>query len=144
MKNLDFDKDSFYTISKEEYTEYMYCYQRAKWNVEKISNNNNANGYIVQMLKYSDKKIILCVERPDKNIRDLKNRRKEFYLRNGLYTTNKFTEDIGVEYEVLCSDKEYVINEKVFKNLFTQMTNKLILRKLINKIYHIDYVGFIE
>lgn len=51
MKNLDFDKDSFYTISKEEYTEYMYCYQRAKWNVEKISNNNNANGYIVQMLK---------------------------------------------------------------------------------------------
>ncbi len=50
MKNLNSDKDNFY-ISEDYPTEYMYCYQLAKWNVEKISKNNNANGYIVQMLK---------------------------------------------------------------------------------------------
>lgn len=50
MENLNSDKDNFY-ISKDYPTEYMYCYQLAKWNVEKISKNNNANGYIVQMVK---------------------------------------------------------------------------------------------
>ncbi len=50
MESLEIDKNSFYT-SKANYTEYMYCWQYAKWNVEKISKSNNANGYIVQMVK---------------------------------------------------------------------------------------------
>ncbi len=29
----------------------MYCYQKAKWNIEKISKQSNANGYIVQLVK---------------------------------------------------------------------------------------------
>lgn len=139
-----YDKEKFVGLSYLlRYEDTIFLFYLA------VNKNFRGNGYGAKILSdllqmYSDKKVILCVERPDKNIQDLKNRRKDFYLRNGFYTTNKFTEDIGVEYEVLCSDKKYVINEKVLKNLFTQMTNKLLLKKLINKIYHIDYVSFIE
>lgn len=139
-----YDKEKFVGLSYLlRYEDTIFLFYLA------VNKSFRGNGYGAKILSdllqmYSDKKVILCVERPNKNIQDLKHRRKDFYLRNGFYTTNKFTEDIGVEYEVLCSDKEYVINEKVLKNLFTQMTNKLLLKKLINKIYHIDYVSFIE
>lgn len=46
--------------------------------------------------------ILLSVERP---VDDVTNKRKEFYLRNGLYATGYFIEDTGVQYELLSSVK---------------------------------------
>ncbi len=37
--------------TNDYYTKFMYCYQTAKWDVEYISKKNEANGYIVQMVK---------------------------------------------------------------------------------------------
>lgn len=50
MKILKPKKNNLYTV--ENYCpKYMYCYQKAKWNIEKISKQSNANGYIVQLVK---------------------------------------------------------------------------------------------
>lgn len=50
------------------------------------------------------KTIILSIERAYNNIKDEKLHRKEFYLRNGFYSTNICLYDNGVEYEILTNN----------------------------------------
>lgn len=51
-----------------------------------------------------DKKLLLCIEYPDNKI---KQRRRNFYLRNDMHSTNTILENFGAKYEFLCSEAGY-------------------------------------
>ncbi len=72
---------------------------------------------------------------------DISIRRKNFYLRNGFYDTNKYYEDTGVNYEVLCTNNEYEITGDNMKIRYTNMTNNLKLFKVIANTFNVDFVN---
>ena len=68
----------------------------------------------------------------DESVNNVSIRRKNFYLRNGFYDTNRFYEDTGVNYEVLCTNDKYEITDDIMKMRYTNMTNN---HKLFEIIY---------
>ena len=64
-----------------------------------------------------------------------------FYLKNGFYDTNKFYEDTGVNYEVLCTNDQYEITDDNMKMRYTNMTNNPKLFKVISNTFNVDVVN---
>ena len=85
--------------------------------------------------------IILSIE-TKKNI--ISKKRKDFYLKNDFYETNKCTKQNGVYYELLCSNKNYVLTKDKLINIYEKMTNSKLLSFLINKKFKLFDVNFIE
>lgn len=72
------------------------------------------------------------------NYNDEKLRRKKFYLKNGFYETNKFILDNKVEYEILCTNRDYEITEENLKQRYTKMgNNKFIITSYQKYLIHI-------
>lgn len=71
-------------------------------------------------------------------------KRKDFYLRNWFYETNKYYEDTGVWYEVLCTDNEYEITEDIMMKRYTNMTNKPDLLNVISNTFNTKKVNLKE
>lgn len=110
-----------------------------------VNNQYKGRGYGSQVLKdlikrYKEKVIILCTEKPDRNCKDIKSRRKEFYIKNNFYSTDTIIKYMGVEFEVLCTSNNFVIKEKLLKNLYKQMTISILGGPLIDKIFSISDV----
>ena len=128
-------------ILKYENTVYLFYFA--------IDNRHRDKGHGSQVLKdlikrYKDKIVILCIEKTDKNCEDIKLKRKEFYIRNNFYSTNKIIEYNGVEFEVLCTNNDFIINKECLENLYKQMTISILGGPLIDKIFGIHNVCFIE
>lgn len=87
-------------------------------------------------LKQEYNTIILSIEKTNKDLKGDKQKRKDFYLRNGFNETNKFIKDNEVEYEVLCTNKEYDITEKMLKKRYDKMTNSFMIKYIIGKIFN--------
>mgnify|MGYP000334017904 CR=1 FL=1 len=51
--------------------------------------------------------MILSIEKASEECNDNKLKRKEFYLRNGFISSNKYIIDNGVKYEILITNKKY-------------------------------------
>ena len=51
--------------------------------------------------------MILSIEKASEECNDNKLKRKEFYLRNGFISSNKYIIDNGVKYEILITNKIY-------------------------------------
>lgn len=79
--------------------------------------------------------VLLSIEKPDETETDSKIKRRNFYLRNGMYDTGYTYVDKGVEYSVLSSDKGFLVTNDVMKKRYTRMSNNFILRFLIKKLY---------
>lgn len=79
--------------------------------------------------------VILSIEKPDEANTDSKIKRRNFYLRNGMYDTGYTYVDKGVEYSVLSSDKDFLVTKDVMKKRYTRMSTNFILRFLIKKLY---------
>lgn len=112
-----------------------------------IDKKQRGKGYGSKILKDLTKKyetIILSIERTDKNFNDNKEKRKNFYLKNGFYETNKFIRDNGIEYEILCTNKNYSITKENLEKRYTKMTNSTIMKYLIGKIFNVYDCDFIE
>ena len=89
-------------------------------------------------LKEKYKVLFLSIDSPVDNISV---RRKNFYLRNGFYDTNKFYEDTGINYEVLCTNNEYEITDDIMKMRYTNMTNNYKLFEVMSNTFNIGLVN---
>lgn len=106
--------------------------------VEPKLRNNNYGSKILIDLKDKYKTLFLSI---DESTHDLIIRRKNFYLRNGFYDTNKYYEDTGVNYEVLCTNYDYEVTNKNMKMRYTNMTNNPELFNVIANTFNADFVN---
>ena len=97
--------------------------------------SQNYGSRILMDLKEKYKVLFLSIDSPVDNISV---RRKNFYLKNGFHETNKYYEDNGVCYEILCTDDKYEINDKVMNRRYTNMTNDPKLINEITKIFNVS------
>ena len=100
--------------------------------------NKNYGSMILRDLKEKYKLLFLSVDVPVDNISV---RRKNFYLRNGFYDTNKFYEDTGINYEVLCTSNKYEINDNLMKMRYINMTNNPKLFEVISNTFNVEVVN---
>lgn len=127
-----------YIINCSNYTYLMYL---------AIDENQREKGYGSEILNDLTKKyknIVLSIERTNEDLNFNNKRRKNFYLRNGFYETNKFIKDNGVQYEILCTNKNYTITKEKLEERYTNMTNSTIMKWLIGKLFNVYNVCFIE
>ena len=106
--------------------------------VEPSLRNKNYGSRILGDLKEKYKVIFLSVDMPVDNISI---RRKNFYLRNGFYDTNKFYEDTGINYEILCTSNEYEINDNLMKMKYINMTNNPELFEVISNTFNLGVIN---
>lgn len=108
--------------------------------VDERCRNQNIGTNALKRLITSKDKVMLIVEKP---IDELSERRKNFYLRNGFYSTNIFFEDTGVQYEVLISDKNYIPTEQDLLNRYRYMTKDKLLWKKISSSFDTEKINLI-
>jgi len=106
--------------------------------VEPSLRNKKYGSKILIDLKEKYKTLFLSIDIP---IDDISTSRKNFYLRNGFYETNKFYDDTGVTYEVLCTNDEYEITSDIMKMRYTNMTNNFKLLETISNTFNVDVVN---
>ncbi len=127
-----------YIITYENMTYLMYF---------AIEENRRRNGYGSKVLEDLMKKyetIILSIERIKEDLRGNKERRKSFYIRNGFIETNKFIKDAGIEYEMLCTNKNYNITKEDLEKRYTKMTDSKIMKYIIGKMFNVYNINFIN
>lgn len=77
----------------------------------------------IEMLrkKYPDKKHVVDFEMPDDSADNSRQRekRRDFYLRNGYRETGLFLSYLGVDYEVFCMDDDF--DPKTFKEMMSMI-----------------------
>lgn len=86
-----------------------------------------ANGYgslAIETLKakYPDKKQIVDFEMLDETAEnyDQRQKRRNFYLRNGYLETGHFLSYLGVDYEIFCMDENFILDD--FKELMSTIS----------------------
>lgn len=112
-----------------------------------IDENQRKKGYGSKILKdliEKYKTIILSIERPKRDLNNNKQIRKNFYLRNGFFETNKFIKDNGVEYEILCTNKNYCVTKEDLQKRYTKMTNSATMKYLIGRLFNVYNIYFIK
>ena len=105
-----------------------------------IVKNQRNNGYgseILKKLNRSYKNVLLCIEKSNEQISNIKYKRKQFYLRNGFVGTNKYIVDNNVEYELLSNNSNLNITKEILEKRYTMMTSSKILRFIISKIFNV-------
>ena len=103
--------------------------------------NEKYGSKILKDLKEKYKTLFLSIDKP---IDEISIKRKNFYLRNGFYDTNKYYEDTGVLYEILCTDNEYEITENIMLKRYTNMTNRPDLLNVISNTFNAKKVNLKE
>ncbi|MBR0133911.1 GNAT family N-acetyltransferase [Candidatus Saccharibacteria bacterium] len=83
------------------------------------------HGYGSQILKgiieqNQNNKILLCIEYPDD---ELKIRRRNFYLRNGMHSTGVILENFGLKYEFLCSQPGYQPSAETISEIYKTLAD---------------------
>lgn len=125
--------------------EYIVKYENAAYLMyTAVDEKQRGKGYgskILEDLIEKYKTIVLMIEKPDNDLEDSKKKRKKFYLKNGFFGTNKFIKDTGVEYEILCTNKDYEITKEYMKKRYTEMTTSPIMEYLIGKIFDVHDIN---
>lgn len=103
--------------------------------------NKNYGSKILKDLKQKYKTLFLSI---DLAIDEISIKRKNFYLRNGFYDTNKYYEDTGVLYEVLCTNKKYEITDVIMQKRYTNMTDDSELSNVISNIFNVNMIKLKE
>ena len=100
--------------------------------IDKKLRNNNYGSKVLQDLNEKYSTIFLSIE---KSKDELSKRRKNFYLRNGFYETKKYCTEAGVDYEILCNNKNYNITEEIHKKRYDNMTNSSVVKFCMDLIF---------
>ena len=106
--------------------------------VEPNLRNQNYGSRILKDLKEKYKLLFLSIDEPNNSISI---RRKNFYLRNGFYDINRFYEDTGINYEILCTDGRYEITDNIMKMRYTNMTNNSKIFNKISNTFNVDIIN---
>ena len=105
--------------------------------IEKNQRNNGYGSEILKNLNKSYKNVLLCIEKANEQVPNIKHKRKQFYLRNGFVGTDKYIVDNNVEYELLCSNSNLNITKEILEKRYTMMTSSKILRFIISKNFNV-------
>lgn len=128
--NAIVDKDTFigmnYMVNCDDSFYLMY------FAIDKELRNNNYGSKVLQDLNEKHNTIFLSIEKPKD---ELSKRRKNFYLRNGFYETKMSCTEAGVDYEILCNNKNYNITEEIHKKRYDNMTNSKIVKLCMKIIF---------
>lgn len=111
-----------------------------------IDEKYRGNGYGSKILKdiiSKNENVVLCIEKVDMDTYGEKQRRKNFYIRNGFYETNNFICDGGIEYEILCTNKNLAITEKMMRERYEKMCNCRVTKLLISKMFNVNNIEFL-
>lgn len=100
--------------------------------IDKKLRNKNYGAKVLEDLNDKYKTIFLSIEKPKD---ELSQRRKNFYLRNGFFETNKYCSEAGVDYEILCNNKDYNITKEIHKKRYDNMTNSKIVKLCMKLIF---------
>lgn len=100
--------------------------------IDKELRNKNYGTNVLKDLNEKYEIIFLSIEKPKD---ELSKRRKGFYLRNGFFETKKYCSEAGVDYEILCNNKDYDITEEIHKKRYDNMTNSKIVKFFIHRIF---------
>ena len=103
--------------------------------------NKKYGSKILKDLKEKYKILFLSIDKPTDEISI---KRKNFYLINCFYDTNKYYEDTGVWYEVLCTNSQYEITENIMQKRYTNMTSKNELSRVISNTFNVNKVNLKE
>ena len=103
--------------------------------------NKKYGSKILEDLKEKYKTLFLSIDKP---IDEISIKRKKFYFRNGFYDTNKYYEDTGVCYEVLCTNIQYEITENIMQKRYINMTSKPDLLNVISNTFNVNKVNLKE
>ena len=103
--------------------------------------NKKYGSKILEDLKEKYKTLFLSIDKP---IDEISIKIKKFYLRNGFYDTNKYYEDTGVCYEVLCTNIQYEITENIMQKRYINMTSKPDLLNVISNTFNVNKVNLKE
>ena len=106
--------------------------------VEPNLRNQNYGSRILKDLKEKYKLLFLSIDEPNNS---MSIRRKNFYLRNGFYDINRFYEDTGINYEILCTDDRYEITDNIMKMRYTNMTNNSKIFNKISNTFNVDIIN---
>lgn len=109
--------------------------------VESELRNKNYGSKILKDLKQKYKTLFLSI---DMAIDEISIKRKNFYLRNGFYDTNKYYQDTGVWYEVLCTNKKYGITDSIMQKRYTNMTVDSQLSNVISNTFNVNIINLKE
>ena len=91
--------------------------------------------------------MILSIEKASEECNDNKLKRKEFYLRNGFISSNKYIIDNGVKYEILITNKKYTspnITKETLEKRYIRMTKSKLIKYLISKMFNVYNIKFIK
>ena len=92
--------------------------------------NKKYGSKILQDLKEKYGTLFLSIEQP---VDELSIRRKNFYLKNGFFETNKIYTDTEVCYEILCTNSNYIItNDTMLKRYKNMSSNPKVLDTISN------------
>lgn len=94
--------------------------------------NKNYGTKVLQDLNKKYDTIFLSIEKPKD---ELSHRRKNFYLRNGFFETKKYYTEAGVDYEILCNNKNYNVTEEIHQKRYDNMTNSKVVKFCMNMIF---------
>lgn len=103
--------------------------------------NKKYGSKTLEDLKEKYKTLFLSIDKPTDEISI---KRKNFYLRNGFYDTNKYYEDTGVLYEVLCTNNQYEITENIMQKRYTNMTSNTELSRVFSNTFNVDTINLKE
>ena len=95
---------------------------------------------ILSDLRKKHNNILLCIEFTNKNVNDEKLLRRNFYLKNGFLSSNKFIVDNNVKYEILTTNKDYPITEEVLRKRYINMTRSKFIKLIIRKKFNVDNI----
>lgn len=113
---------------------YYLMYLAVKSNMQ----NKNYGSKILRDLKERYKLLFLSIDEP---VNSVNIRRKKFYLRNGFYDTNRFYEDNGINYEILCTDDKFEITDNLMKMRYLNMTNNSKILDAILNTFDVDTIN---
>ncbi len=113
------------------------------FSIEKNKRNKGYGSIILKNLIKKYNTTLLSIELVKSN-NIITKKRKNFYLKNGFYETNKYTEQNKVTYEILCSNNNYDITKNDLISIYKKMTNSKLLGYLIDKKFNLYNICFIE